>query len=133
MKPRVLLIEDELFILDLYRHILSTHDFEVITAESGQAATETINKNLEEGEKINLIILDIVLPDTNGVDILKQLKSNQATKDIPVVLLTNLRQENIIQQSFKDGAAGYILKSQITPQEIIEYIKTLIAKEEKAV
>src|SRR5438105_3880253 len=91
LHKKLLLVEDELQISDLYQHILSQAGLKIIAAFDG-----------EEGLKLaqtrpDLILLDIMLPKKNGMTVLHELKSNEQTKDIPVILLTNLGQADIIK------------------------------------
>ena len=76
----------------------------------------------------HLILLDIMLPKLNGLDLLRTIKTKPETKDIPVILLTNLGQESVIKEGFTLGAEGYLIKSAYTPSQIIEEVKNFLAK-----
>lgn len=117
---KILLIEDEFYIRDLYRMILEKASFEVFLAQDG-----------EEGHKLaqnlpDLILLDIMLPKMNGIMLLKKLKEDNLTKNIPVVLLTNLGQEDIIKAAFDSGASGYLLKASLNPNELVKEINIFL-------
>lgn len=121
MDKQILLIEDDESISFLYKRQLdasglSTDAF--LTGNDGIAAASQ--------KKYDLILLDIMLPDINGLDILKKLKENEATKKIPVIFLTNLGQEEIIKQGFKLGADGYLIKASFTPDQMVAEVKSLI-------
>lgn len=121
MKKKILLVEDELYIRDLYRIILESAGFDVYLAIDG-----------EEGLKFaqnqpDLILLDIMLPKMNGIMLLKKLKGMENTKNIPVVLLTNLGQESIIRSAFESGASGYLLKAKLEPYDVAKEIKPFLA------
>lgn len=113
---KILLIEDEFYILDLYKRILERAGFEVLTAIDGQQGLDMA------GLTPDLILLDMMLPKLNGLQVLKLLKSQDHTQNIPVVLITNLGQETIIKQAFDMGAQGYLLKVNLKPQDLVGYV-----------
>ncbi len=120
MKKKILLIEDEFYIRDLYRIILESADFEVYLASDG-----------EEGLKFaqnqpDLILLDIMLPKINGIMLLKKLRAIESTKNIPIVLLTNLGQKSIIKAAFDNGASGYLLKATLKPYDLTKKINLFL-------
>lgn len=118
---KILIIEDEFSILELYERVLKQAGFEVEMAEDGEIGLELASN------KPDLILLDIMLPKINGIEILKQLKADVTTKEIPIVLITNLGQENVIRRAFELGAQGYLLKVRISPYELIEQVNTYLA------
>lgn len=75
-------------------------------------------------ESINFL-LDIMLPKIHGLDVLKELKKNKRTGKIPVVLLTNLGQEEVIKEGFRLGAEAYLIKAAYTPNQVVQEIKNL--------
>ena len=120
-KQKILIIEDDFFVRDLYNRELIREGFTVSTAEDG---AEGLLKVVEE--KPDIILLDIMLPKMSGLDVLKTLKEKEETKNIPVVLLTNLGQDNIIRKGFTLGAVGYLIKAAYTPTQIIEEVKKFL-------
>ena len=119
-RKTVLLVEDEPLLIDLYEERFAEEDFNVRTAETGEEALLACSRN-----PIDLILLDILLPGMNGFEVLRRLKANVDTRDIPVIVLTNLGSE----QSDKDkqlaislGAVDYLVKSYPTPDEMVEII-----------
>src|SRR3989344_6969245 len=125
---RIFVIEDDFYIRDLYVEFFTQSGYEVVTATDGQQALEKV-----KGQgKFDVILLDIMLPQKSGIDVLKVFKSPEAsTKDTPVFMLTNLGDENIIKEDFKLGADGYFLKVQLTPGDIINEIEAFLAKQNK--
>lgn len=119
---KVLIIEDDFFIRDLYQHILEKPGFEVELAEDGE---EGVEKAKNPG--ISLILLDIMLPKLNGIQVLKILKSDEITRLIPVVLLTNLGQDSIIKEAFNAGAQGYLLKLDTSPNDLVKHVSEYLA------
>lgn len=119
---KILVIEDEVGIKELYTRVLSGAGHQVFDCEDGETGLKLAKEHLPD-----LILLDVMLPRLNGLEVLKALKKDAATKAIPVVLITNLGQENIILNAFKLGAQGYFLKLRITPDQLaIEIEKFLI-------
>jgi len=117
----VLLVEDEPLLIDLYEERFSEEPFELSTAETGEEALK-----LARAGRVDLILLDILLPGINGFEVLRQLKADMETRDIPVIVLTNLGSE----QSDKDkqlaislGAVDYLVKSYHTPDEMVKIIE----------
>ncbi len=120
-KKKILIIEDDFFVRDLYDRELTREGFEIETTVDGP---EGLLKAVED--KYDLILLDIMLPKMSGLDVLKTLKEKDETKDIPVVLLTNLGQDSVIREGFSLGAAGYLIKAAYTPSQIIEEVKKFL-------
>lgn len=116
----ILIVEDEVFISDLYKRILTQSGFKILTAYDGNEAIVFAIR------QPSLILLDIMLPKKNGIEILRELKTNPQTSKIPVILLTNLGQEDIIKTAIDIGAQGCILKSTVTPYELVEKVKQFI-------
>ena len=104
--PRVLVVEDEVHILRLIKIILEKQQYQVETALSGEDALNY----LQRGERPDLILLDILMPGIDGLSVLRTIKSTADLKDIPVVMLTALAQENVVVQGIKLGAKDYIRK-----------------------
>lgn len=120
-KKTLLLVEDEVFIRELYERSLKKAGFNVLTANDGLEGLSQAQK------KPDIILLDIMLPELNGVEVLRKLKSDPNLKDIPVVMLTNLGQGSVIEESFNLGVRGYLVKMRVTPRELVEKIKQFIS------
>lgn len=125
MDKKILLIEDDESISFLYKRQLDQAGLLTDAYLTGQEGLSAASQ-----KKYDIILLDIMLPDINGLDILKKLKENEATKKIPVIFLTNLGQEEIIKQGFKLGADGYLIKASFTPDQMVEEVKSLIKQVE---
>lgn len=116
-KKKIFVVEDDSFVMDIYRTKLIQEGFEVDTAENGMEAL----KKLEE-IKPDLILLDIIMPYVDGLEVLKKVREKEKTKDVPVILLTNLSQKEEINQGLALGANDYLIKSHFTPSEVLEKI-----------
>ena len=102
-----------------YETKITKEGINIIKATNGAEAM----KKLEEGAFPDLILLDIIMPYMNGLEVLKKIKENDNLNKIPVVLLTNLSQKEEIEEGFKLGAKDYLIKSHFTPSEVMEKIK----------
>lgn len=120
---KILLIEDEVLILRMYEKIFSYEGFTVITAENGIDGVEKAKANVPA-----LILLDIMMPKMDGLRVLELLKQEPITKNIPVVILTNLSSDVVIKDAFAKGAAGYLVKSEIINDKIVDEVKQYIKK-----
>jgi two-component system alkaline phosphatase synthesis response regulator PhoP len=119
---KILLIEDDPFIIDIYTTKLKEEGFEVDVATNGEKALEKIK------EKPDLILLDIVLPGMDGWEILREIKKRKELKSIPVVVLSNLSQKSEVEKSVKLGATKYLIKANYTPSQVVEQIKECLKK-----
>lgn len=128
---KIILIEDELGIAELYKTVFEGDGFEVENILTGSEAEEKINEiNKGETEKPDLILLDLILPDISGLELLKKLRNVEKTRDIPVVVLSNYSGEDTKKECEDLGIDGYILKIEVTPQELVEIIKKKFQWEE---
>jgi two-component system phosphate regulon response regulator PhoB len=124
MKPyRILAIDDEPDILKLVRISLEMSNFSVIEAANGIKALEFLNDPSQELP--NLILLDIMMPDMNGYEVCKTIKSNSRTKDIPVVMLTAKGQQGDAEMGLRLGADDYIVKP-FDPYELTAQLISLL-------
>ncbi|MFZ2664232.1 MAG: response regulator [Patescibacteria group bacterium] len=124
IKNNILIVEDEYDIRSIYVEVLKSAGYNVDEAGDGESGMNKI-KNTDW----DLLLLDIMLPGRDGLKILKDLKENPQLKKGPVVALTNLNSENIIQEAFSSGADGYLIKSEVTPDKVIEEVGKVLGKE----
>jgi DNA-binding response OmpR family regulator len=119
---KILIIEDDFYIQDIYKNYLEEAGFDVTVSVDGQ-------QGLKQATAIKpaVILLDIMLPVMNGVTVLKMLKEDSVTSKIPVVLITNLGQRDVIVDAFNHGAQGFLLKVRCDQDTLLntvrEYIK----------
>ncbi|MCR4277453.1 MAG: response regulator [Candidatus Berkelbacteria bacterium] len=121
---KVLLVEDEPLLIDLYQERFSEEDFKLEIARDGNEALKKADLGAD------LILLDILLPGINGFEVLRRLKRNLDTRDIPVIVLTNLGSEQSDsdkQLAFSLGAVDYLVKSYHTPDEMVEIVNKRLA------
>ena len=126
MKLNILAIEDEKGILDLISFKLTKEGFNVSTAENGKKAWNLVNLKLPD-----LILLDLMLPDIDGFDLCRLLKSNNTTKNIPIIILTAKEDESDIIAGLTLGADDYITKP-FSPKILTARIKTVLRRKREA-
>jgi len=122
-QSNILLIEDEEVLANMYETKFKNEGFRIRKALDGEAGLKMVAE-----EKPELILLDIIMPKLDGFSVLKRLKANEATKDIPVVLLTNLGQNEDVDKGQKLGAVGYLVKANLTPSEVVKKVKEFLNK-----
>ncbi|OGD95218.1 hypothetical protein A3A48_02870 [Candidatus Curtissbacteria bacterium RIFCSPLOWO2_01_FULL_37_9] len=121
-KQRILLIEDDTYTRDAYEEILKDSGYEVDTAVDGQEGILKIHKG-----GYSLIFLDVMMPKVDGLDVLRSLKNDPPkTSNGPIILLTNLTHDPVIFLATDLGAKGHLVKSDITPGELVEAVKKYI-------
>ena len=120
-KQKVLVVEDDEFLLELYSTKLLMDGFQVFSASDGERGLRFAKE-----KKPDLILLDIILPKMDGLDVLREIKKHKETQNIPVVLLTNLSQKDEVQEGLKAGAEDYLIKAHFIPSEVVEKIKKIL-------
>jgi len=122
MEKTILLIEDDTFLQGLAATRLSKDGLKVVIAKNDQEAMKAI-----EEEKISCILLDLLLPGTDGFGILKKIRENLKTAKTPVVVFSNLSETEDIQKARDLGATEFMIKSNFTLDELADKVKSLIA------
>ena len=118
----ILLVEDDSFLAGMYVQKLELEGYQVHLASDGRQGLKAAAQ-----KRPDLIMLDIILPKMDGYEVLEQLKKDTETRDIPVVLLTNLGQREDVKRGLKLGAEDYLIKAHFMPSEVIEKIKKLLS------
>ena len=122
IKHKILLAEDDLFLGKLSQKKFEMADFSVLFLKDGVEVLNTAKK-----EKPTVIVLDLIMPNKDGFQVLKELKESEETKDIPVVVVSALSSEEDIKKVLDLGAKKYFIKSNVQLKEIIEYLQALVA------
>ncbi len=127
MKKRILIIEDDIPTVDIYRTALGHKGFDVKIVMWGEKAVQEI-KNIEKklSKKPDLILLDLILPDMDGIDILKEIRKNESTKKIPVFILTNYTNIQVKKMGESLNAEKFLLKTDLIPSQLVEMVKKRI-------
>lgn len=119
----VLLVEDETDIRQVYAEVLRDAAFIVVEAKDGEEALALAKSN-----NWDILLLDIMLPKKDGLEVLKQIRATESFSKRPIVLLTNLGREAIIKEGFELGANGYLIKSEMTPDQVVAEVKGFLSK-----
>lgn len=118
---KILIVEDDKFLLKFYANRLKKEGFETILVESGEGALEQLKK-----VKPNLILLDLILPQKDGFEVLQEIKKDPRTKDIPVLVLSNLGQVSDQEKAKELGAEDYLVKANLDIKDIIDKINQFL-------
>jgi DNA-binding response OmpR family regulator len=118
---KILIIEDDSFLQSLEANKLSKNDYDILLASNGEEGMKKINE-----PNIDLILLDLVLPGFDGFEILKKIRENNATKETPVIVFSNLSEEKDFKRAKGLGATEFMIKSNFTLDELTEHIKRIL-------
>lgn len=118
---KILLVEDEDFIRELYTRQLVKAGFVVKGAVDGQSGLDIL-----KNEQFDLLLLDIMLPGMNGLQLLREFKTQNPKSPMITILLTNLGQEAVIKEGFELGAQAYLIKASYTPDQVVNEVKNAL-------
>jgi len=120
-KITLLIVEDDVFLADLYKTKFELEGFNILVAYDGEKGLDLAKKN-----RPALILLDLVLPKLSGFQVLESLKAESDYAAIPVILLTNLSQKSDVDKGLKMGADDYLIKAHFMPSEVVGKIKKIL-------
>jgi len=120
---KILIVEDDKFLRELIAKKLLKEGYEVEEAIDGEDGVRKTKEVMPD-----LILLDLILPGIDGFEVLKRIKEDEKTASIPVVILSNLGQKDEIEKGLNLGAVDFLIKAHFTPEEIVEKIKLVLAK-----
>jgi len=124
MAKRILIVDDDLFIRELYEEILKSEGYVVETASGGKQGLEMITQN-----QYDLILLDIMLPQIDGIGIITKLKESQSKVPLSsIIFLTNLSRDPVVKEALAVGVRSCLIKSDITPEQLLEQVKIALGK-----
>lgn len=120
---KILVVEDDTYIRDLYEEILKGEGFEVTVAVDGE---DGVVKARDGG--YDLVLLDVMMPKLNGLQVLQKLNEQAPqTPNKKIVLLTNLAQDPVVTEALKTGASDFLLKADLNPGQLVEKVKGYLA------
>lgn len=122
---KIIIAEDEPVLIEMYKLYFERAGYEVLKADNGRECIDFVKK-----EKPDIILLDILMPKIDGWEVLRQLKTDPETKLIPILVFSNLGQTQEIQKGLDLGADDYVIKSDMTPKELLEKVEGMIRKKE---
>ncbi len=114
---KILIVEDDSFLLNMYADKFRAEDFEVFIAEDGAKGLKLTKEKLPD-----VILLDIMLPKMDGFEVLEKVKVDERSKNIPVILLTNLSQKEEVKKGLSMGAKDFLIKAHFMPNEVVEKV-----------
>lgn len=121
---RILIVEDDQFLREFYQELLTDEGYLIDVAADGEVALSKIQQN-----EYDLVLLDIMLPKKDGVQILRDLKAKgPKSPKVRIVVLTNLGHDTVIKECFDLGAAGYLIKSALNPDQVLTEIHSYLQK-----
>lgn len=118
---KILVVDDDPFILDMYVMKFKEQGFQIETATDGKAALEKIT-----AAKPDIVLLDVVMPKMDGFDVIKKIKENGMLRTFKILFLTNFGQKDDVEKGMQLGADGYIIKAHFTPSEVALKVKELL-------
>jgi DNA-binding response OmpR family regulator len=113
--PHVLIVEDDMLLVELLERKFAANNYQIHKTASAGKVREILGS-----QHIDIILLDVVLPDMDGVTLLKELKADQKYKAIPIIIISNLGQKEEVDRGMREGALDYIVKAETLPGEILE-------------
>ncbi len=121
-RKKILIVEDDQFLSKMLGKMLEAHGYEAVFAINGKEGLMKASKG-----EVDLILLDIMLPDIDGFDLLETIKRDDKIKKIPVIIISNLGQSDDIQQGKKMGAIDYLVKSDLSLEEVVNKVRKYLA------
>lgn len=115
----LLLVEDDPLLINMYQSKFSSEGFQVFTATDGEAGL-----TLAKSEKPDIIILDIMMPKLDGIEVLRRLRQDPNFQNIPVLMLSNLSEASKQREAMQLGAKEFLVKANLTPTQVVDKIKT---------
>lgn len=120
-KKTILIVEDEEMLSQMYQEVFEKEGFDVVTASNGKEAVK-----VAQDAKPDVVLLDILLPEENGIYFLEQRKLQSSLSAIPVVAFSNFDDSNIKKRAFELGIKDYLIKTNYIPQEVVDKVKLYI-------
>ncbi|MFH1790276.1 MAG: response regulator [bacterium] len=117
----ILLVEDDIFLAGIYQKKFEVEGFKITVADNGEKGVAEAKK-----KKPDIILLDVLLPKLDGFAALKILKEDKETKNIPIILLTNLGQKDDVEKGIEMGAEDYLIKIHFKPSEVVEKVRKVL-------
>ena len=123
-QKKILLAEDDVFVSDVYRTRLKSEGYNVDVVGDGREVLTHLEKSVPD-----IILLDIMMPYMDGMEVLSVIKSREDLKSVPILMLTNNSEKENVQKALSLGVEGYIIKSHFTPSEIVTKVNMLFDKQ----
>ena len=121
-KKKIIILDDDKFLVNMYAMKFDNKGIEVITVSSG----EELIKKLKDGERADLLLLDIIVPGLSGTEALKQIKKEKLAEGVKIVMLSNQSAQEEIEKAKALKIDGYIVKAMATPSEVVEKVLAIM-------
>ena len=116
---KILIIEDDPDQIFMYETEFSVHGFNVLTTSKGSEGIKMAGE-----ERPDIILVDEIMEEMSGLDVVKAIKGNASTKNIPIIIFSNLAKEDMAEKAKELGATDYIVKSRVVPRELVDRVKS---------
>ena len=126
-KGKVIIVEDEAAFRNIFTDLLTSDGYNVLTAEDGESGWLLIRNEIPD-----VVLLDLALPRLHGFEVLKNIRADAATKDVPVIILTVVGEQENVKKGLKLGATDYLVKGFYSPREILVKINEILTKDQQA-
>ena len=123
-KRKILIVDDDSFLLDMYALKFSQNSFEVYTASGGKSAIEKLRGGLHP----DVMLMDIIMPEMNGFEMLAEINKENLAVNCLKIVLSNKSEQKDIEEGDRLGVAGYIVKANSTPAEVIDQVIKILEK-----
>lgn len=127
IKKKILIVDDDSFLLDMYALKFNQNNFEVYTAGGGVQAIEKLKGGLQP----DLILMDVIMPDLDGFETLEKINTEKLSPNSIKIILSNKSQQSDVDRGMALGVAGYIVKANSTPLEVINQAKKILDSKPK--
>jgi CheY-like chemotaxis protein len=117
-KKKILIVDDDGFLLDMYAFKFSQNNFDVYTALSGSQAIQKLKEELNP----DIILMDIIMPEMDGFEMFEKINNEKLSPNSAKIILSNKGQQEDIDHGLALGASGYIIKANSTPVEVVEKV-----------
>ncbi|MFA5936783.1 MAG: response regulator [Candidatus Paceibacterota bacterium] len=126
-KRKILIVDDDTFLLDMYAFKFSQHGFEVYTAPNSLQ----VIKKLKDGFSADIILMDIIMPDMDGFEMLEKINQENLSPNSVKIILSNKSEQSDVERGNSLGVSGYIVKANSTPGEVINQVVEILSKKVK--
>lgn len=123
MAPSVLVVEDTQLLRRMYTDALAAEGYDVRSAGDGSEAVEMLGES-----PVDLVLLDLIMPKMGGLDALDAILLDPTTRDIPVIILSNIGHESDVERALQMGAAGYLVKNEAKMPDILAEVRRILAR-----
>ncbi len=120
---KVLLVDDEQQAIDVFHAALTAAGYEIAIAQNAKTALQLCTE-----QAFDVLIVDEMMPDMSGNDLIKNLRQHESSKTVPILVLTNYSDDNLVKEAMAAGANDYILKYQMVPEDLAEKVKKLVGE-----